>query len=55
MLYYAESSVNSVQIVSSGLGMRLIYFVHVSNCCRYPLVAFFLVCVDVMVCHLRMT
>ena len=53
VLYSARSGVNSVHVVLSGLGMRLLSFVHVCICCRfscmYALAAFFLVCVDVRI------
>ena len=47
------SGVYSMQVVLSGLSMRLLSVVHVSNCCRYgcmyALTVFLLVCVYVMV------
>ena len=53
MLYYSGSGVNSVQVVLSGLNMRLLYFIHMCICCNYgcmyALAAFLLVCVYVMV------
>ena len=52
VLYSAGSGVNSVEVVLSGLIMRLLSFVHVCNCrygCMYALAAFLLVCVDIMV------
>ena len=34
VLYLAGSGVNSVQVVLSGLSMRLLSFVHAHKCCR---------------------
>ena len=34
VLHYAGSGVNSVQVVLSGLSMKLLSTVHVCDCCR---------------------
>ena len=52
LVYSAGSGVNRVQVVLSGFGMRLFYFVQVKTfcryCCIYFLAALVLVCVDVI-------
>ena len=53
LVYSAGSGVNIVQVVLSGLSMRLFCFVQAKTFCRYGciylLAALMLVCVDVMV------
>ena len=53
LVYSAGSGVNRVQVVLSGLSMRLFCFVQAKTFCRYGciyfLAAFVFVCVDVMV------
>ena len=57
LVYSAGSGVNRVQVVLSGFNMRLFCFVQAKTFCTYGciylLAALALVCVDVMVCHLR--
>ena len=52
LVYSAGYGVNRVQVVLSGLSMRLFCLVQVKNVCRYggiySLAALVLVCVDVM-------
>ena len=57
-LYYAGSGVNKVQVVLFGFSVILLCFVHAQTLCRYGcilyiLAALVLLCVDVMVMHLR--
>ena len=53
LLYSAGSVVNRVQVVLSGISVRLFCFVQANTLCRngcmYFLAALVLVCVDVMV------
>ena len=53
LVYSARSGANRVQVILSGFSMRLFCFVQAKTLCRYGcmylLVAFVLVCVDVMV------
>ena len=53
LVYYTGYGVNRVQVVLSGLSIRLFCFVRAKTVCRYGciylLAAFLLVCVDVMV------
>ena len=53
LLYSAGSGVNRVQVVLSGISVRLFYFVHANTLCSYGcmycLAVLVLVCVDVMV------
>ena len=53
LLYYAGSGVNRVQVVLSGLSVKLFCLVQATTLCRYGcmylLAALVLVCVDVMV------
>ena len=53
LLYTAGSGVNRVQVVLSGISVRLFCFVQAKSLCRYGymyvLAALVLVCVDVMV------
>ena len=53
LLYSAGSGVNRVQVILSGLSVRLFCFVQAKTLCRYGcmyfLAALELVCVDVMV------
>ena len=56
LVYSAGSGVNRVQVVLSGISVRLFCFVQ-APLCRYGCVYFLaaLVFVDVMLCHLRRT
>ena len=58
VLYTAGSGVNSVQIVLSGLSMKLLTFGHVCDYCRYgcmyALAAFLLMCINSWYCQLHM-
>ena len=47
LLYYAGTGVNRVQVVLSGLSVRLVCFVQAKTSCRYGFMYFFaaLMCV----------
>ena len=57
ILYSTGSGVNRVQVILSGFSVRLFCFVQAKTLCRYGclyfLAALVLVCVDVMVMHMR--
>ena len=49
VVYSAGSGVNRVQVVLSGISMRLFCFVHAKTLCWYGCMYFLAACVDVIV------